>query len=454
MAIRKSKKDILNGNVYEQIIIFTIPLIGTYLLQQFYKIADTMILGRYVGKSALAAIGASTSIVNVILNLISGICSGAMIVVAQCYGSKNPEKVKKAVKTGFFIAIILGAILTVSLVLLAKPLLTITGCPSDAIPYSITYLKMYGYSFIPYLVYMMGRYILIATGDSKRSLMFTLIIAAVKVSLDILLTGVLNLEILGVSLATLASYLICAIVVLVIFAITTDIYQYSIKDFGADKDLLKQIIKVGIPVAIQSMFFAFTSLVMQTKINAYGTDTTAAFSAFNDVDNFYWSFSNALANATLTLIGQNYGNKNLRRVYEIVNKAIIVQVIMSLIIGGLDIVFGRAALSMFTPDKEVIEIGYQMLMSVAPYYGLYVLVEILSCLCKGNGDTTSSMIICMIGICAARLAYLTFYNITSSPQIPFGYTVSWIVTSILYVVYVSTSKKYPKLKKDKTQTNF
>ncbi len=447
MTIRKSKKDILNGNVLEQIIIFTIPLIGSYLLQQLYKIADSLVLGRCVGKSALAAIGTSTSIINVILNFISGICTGTMILVAQSYGSKNPEKVKKSVKTGFFIAFVLGAILTVALALFTEPILVMTGCPDDAMEYSITYLKIYGYSFIPYLIFSIGRFILVATGDSKRSLMFTIIIAVVKISLDLLLTGVLKLGILGVSLATFVAHLVCAIVVIIIFKNTSEIYQYSIKEFGVDKDSLIQINKIGLPVAIQSTLFALTGLIVQTKLNAYGTDTIAAYSAYGDVDNIYWSFANGLSSAAVTLIGQNYGNNNIRRVYEFVRKCIYVQIVMSIVICGIDFAFGRQMLSLYTSDSEVIEIGYQMIKAVAPYYNVYAFLEIPSCLCKGVGDATASLIICTIGICIFRIIFLSVFNFTNAVQLMYSFTFSWVLTSALYLIYILTSKKYPKIKR-------
>ena len=441
---KKRTKDILNGNIPEQIIIFTLPIMWSYLLQQLYQIVDSVVLGRFASTAALAAIGSSNSILNVVLNFISGVASGAMICVAKNYGSRNPEKVKNSIKTSMFVSIVLGALLTTLLVVFCKPILIVTGCPSDVFSDSKIYLIIYACGFIPYLIYSVGRNIIIATGDGKKSIMFTIIIAIIKVFLDLLLTGLLKMGIWGVSIATLASYIVCAIVVIYIFKNTADIYQFDIKEIGCDSESLIQIIKIGLPAAIQSMLFALSNLVIQTKINSYGTDTIAAFSAYNSVDNYYWCFENAYGSAMITLVSQNYGNKNQKRVYQYANYGIIINFIISLLIGLIVFFFGRYALMLYSTDQNVLLIGEQMLKAVVLTYPTYDILETLSAVCKGNGDATNSMIMCLIGICLVRILYVSFINFTNSYQILYCYGISWTITSLMYVIYLLISKKYKR----------
>ena len=441
MIFHKSKKDILNGIIPEQILIFTMPLVGSYLLQQVYQIVDSIILGRYAGKVALAAIGASNSIVNVILNLISGISAGIMIVLAQNMGKGDTDKAKQTVKTGMFIAVVLGGTLTLSTVLSARQILELTGCPQEAINDSLIYLKLYAFSFIPYLIVSIGNYTFRAVGDSKSSITLTLIIAVSKIVLDVLLTAVFKMGIWGVSISTFAAQMICAIVVLSVFGTTPEFYHYSLLEFGFNPELLKKVLRIGTPVAIQSMLFAFSNLIIQAKINTHGTDTIAAFSAYNSVDNYYWCFANAIASALMTLCGQNYGNKNNKRVKGFVKYGLIIDLIGTVLIGACAIIFGNSLLSMYTTDTNVISIAYKMLKIVALFYPTYIFIEVISAALKACGDTTNSMIITLIGICVVRVAYVSFMPFTSSLQILYCYPISWVITSTIFIIYYFIFKK-------------
>ena len=437
------KKDILNGNISEQILLFTIPVCGSYLIQQLYQIVDFIVLGRFAGVEAMAAVGGSASmIINVLLNIISGIATGSMVVVAQSYGRGNHEKVYDAVKTSIFIAIVFGGIISILSAILTTPLLQVMKCPQDTIGLSKIYMYSYFAGIIPYTIYQFGIYILRASGDTKISTLFTIIIAITKIVLDILLTAILHLGVWGVSISTVVSYLICGVVVLLILQKTPNTYQYSIKDFGFDLQTMKNIFKVGIPVAVQSAVFAITNALISVRINEFGTNAIAGFSAYNNVDNFYWSFTNALGAAIVTITGQNYGNKNMERVKSTLKHGIIIHVIASVIIGGSMYVFGKQILSIFTTSQEVINVAYSMLKVVTVSYSTYILVEMISSSIKGCGDSMNSMIIAIIGICVVRLSYLTLFKFSDVKQIILCYPISWSVTSIIYLIYYLSNKKY------------
>ena len=443
MRLIKGKKDILNGNIPEQLLIFTIPVCGAYLIQQLYQFVDSIVLGRYAGVEAMAAVGGSaTMIINILLNIITGLATGAMVIVAQSYGRRDPERVHDAVKTSMFIAVVFGGIISILSALASKPLLQLMDCPQETIPLSLIYMYSYFAGIIPYTIYTFGIYILRASGDTKISLLFTIIIAATKIIFDVLLTAILNLGVWGVSISTFLSYLICGIVVLVILNKTTDTYQYSITDFGFEIEALKNIFKIGIPVGIQSAVFAITNALVSVRINAFGTNSIAAFSSYNNVDNFYWSFTNALGAAVVTIAGQNYGSKNMKRVKQTLKHGIIIHIFATILVGGFEFFAGKFIFHIFTTNNNVVEIADNMIKFISLSYPTYILVEMISSTIKGCGDSMNSMLIAIIGICATRFTYLTLFNFIDVVQVLYCYPLSWTVTSLIYLIYYLCNKKY------------
>lgn len=438
----KRKKDILNGNVYEQLLLLTIPLCGSYLLQQLYQFVDSIVLGRYAGVEAMAAVGGSaTMLINVLTNIVSGIASGVMILVAQNYGRRNDEEVSKTVRTGFFVAVAFGGLTSIVSVACSRTLLIIMKSPQETINLSLIYMYSYFASIIPYAVYTFGNYVLRAIGEVKASIYFTIIIAIVKISFDFLLTGVFKLGVWGVSISTFVSYLVCAIVVLVILNKSSDSYHYEIKDFGYDLSTIKNIFRIGTPVAIQSATFAITNALLSVRINEFGTNSIAAFSVFNNIDNFYWSFTNALGASIITITGQNYGYNSPSRVRETLKSGIIIHVIASVIIGALEFFFGIYVSQIFTTEQDVINIASKMVQTVAATYCAYVLVETISSSLKGRGDSVHSMMIALFGICTSRILYLMFINFSNVYQVLYCYPISWSITSIIYAVYYFANRK-------------
>lgn len=443
MIRRSIEKDMLNGNIFEQIMFLAIPFLGSYIIQQLYSFVDTIVLGRFVGTDALAAVGGSaTQIINIVVNLIAGIASGAMVMVAQNLGKGDIEKVNNTIKTGMCLSVVMGAFLTLTCCVFSKQFLVLTKCPKETTNQSLIYMNTYFLSFVPYMIFTVGNYILRASGDTKRSLLFTIIIAVVKIGFDLLLTGAMNMGIWGCSIATFLSHLVCGIVVLYIFNNTDNLYQYSLKNFGFDTKVLKNIIKIGLPIAMQSIAFVITNLIIQIQINSYGTQTVAAFSVYNNVDNFYWSFSNAIGAAIITIAGQNYGNKNIKRIKEIIRKGIVIHLVGSIVIGVVCYVFGMKVISLYTTDEIVKDIANRMLTICASSYWIYTLVEIISGTIKGCGDSTNSMIIALIGICVIRIAMLMIFKYTNPEKILYCYPVSWAITSIFYLIYYISNSKY------------
>lgn len=442
MFRKTNKNDILNGNILQQLMLFFFPVFLGYILQQVYSFADSIVLGRFVGKQALASVGGSaTAMINIILNLVSGITAATTVIVAQNYGRGNYEKVVNSIKTGMYIAIVLGGIITIVMIILSPILLNIMNEPLEMRSTSLTYMYLYFGSMIFYFVYQTGVSILRALGDSKRPVYFILITAVVKIGFDLLLAGVFKLGVLGTSIATFLSHLVCAIVILFIFEHTSDVYQYSLKDFGYSKDELKAILSIGIPFSIQSMLFAIPTSFVQLKINGFGTDAIAAYSAYSAVDNIYWCFANSLGAATLTIASQNYGNNNIARVRRTAYYSALVAILGAGLYGFVFYTLGNKILSLFLTEPDVITISKQMLNITCTSYIINAFIDPVSSTCKAVGDAKSIMYIAVFTILVSRSIYLFMFP-QPYPYSPIiSYPISWILTSLAYIVYFFINKK-------------
>ena len=437
----------------EQMLLFLFPVFVSYLLQQLYGFADNIVLGRFVGKQALAAVGGSaTSIINITLNCISGLCAAISVLVAQNYGRGNMEKVNRSVKSGMYTAVLVGLILG-GLLLLGAPFgLDVMKEPPENRSESLTYLRFYALSLLFYFIYQNGISILRALGDSRRPLYLIIINALSKILFDLLFAAVFKLGVSGTSIATLLSYIISAAVVLFIFYHTTDIYQFSLKELRYEREDLSQIFKIGIPFAIQSMLFAIPNAIIQTKINEFGTDTIAAYTAYNSVDNLFWCFSNAIGTSTITMASQNYGSNNIARVRKIALTSILLMVAAGIVYGILFTVFGEDLLKLFVKDPNVLAISRKMLQIIAVSYVLYAFIEPLSAIFKSCGLINAPMYIAIFTIGFVRVGFIFFYPQTQNITPIYAFPLSWIVTDLAYIVYFLSQKRFRISKEAKPES--
>lgn len=430
------QKDILNGKIGEQMIILLFPLFLGYLLQQLYSFVDNIVLGSLISKQALAAVGGSaTSLINILLNFVGGITSAITVIVAQNYGRGDMEKVNRSVRTGIFVSIALGLILSIFLIFISPFWLKMMNEPSDTYQLSLTYMYLYFGSLTFYFVYQTGISILRALGDNRRPLMLIGITAVSKILLDLLFAGVFKMGVFGTSLATFLSHLICAGVVLFIFDRTHDVYQRPLKDMTHESEDIKQIFSIGIPFAVQSMMFAIPNAMIQFKINSFGTDAIAAYSAFNGVDALFWCFSNALTTATITLASQNFGRGNIARVRKVVGSSMIAELIGSASFGLIFYFCGRSILTLFLKEEAPLQIAEQMLKLVAVSYVIYCAIDPFSAVFKSCGMTKAPMIIAIFTICVSRILYLLFFPISDPLHAIIAFPMSWILTSIAHLGY-------------------
>lgn len=440
-----NKRDLTSGNIYKQLLLFFFPVFLGYLFQQLYNTFDAVVVGNYVGKEALAAVGGSTAtLLSLLVNFIISLASGVTVIVAQSYGSRDFNKVKDTVKTGIFMGVVLGALMMIIGIIVSPTLLHMIGVPDEIFEYALTYMQVYFCGLIPSMIYNVGSSVLRAVGDSKRPLFFLIAACIVNVSLDVLLVTQFNLGVFGVGIATILSQLISAILTLIVLYKSDDCYQYSFKDFGCDFSLLKQIIKIGLPSGINSVLYSISNVFIQSTINGFGTSTIAGYTAVEKIDAIYWNFDNAFGIATMTLVGQNYGAKKHDRVMDGIKASLILEGIGSMLIMCCCYFFGLQLLHIFSSDIEVVNIGFIILRFLSMTWWLFVPIEVISSAAKACGDVIYPMIFSAVGICGVRILYLLLFNFETANQALYCYPISWFITDIIYVIYFFKSKTFKK----------
>ena len=429
---------ITGGVIWKTLLSFFFPiLLGTFF-QQLYNTADAVIVGRFVGKEALAAVGGSTStIINLLVGLFVGVSSGAAVIISQLYGAWDTDGAQKAVHTSMAFAIAGGVALTVVGWVTAPYALRLMNTPEDVLPYSLTYMRVYFLGMVFNLVYNMGAGILRAVGDSRRPLFFLAASCMTNIVLDIVLVVYIPLGVLGVALGTLASQFISALLVYLSLTRTTHIYHLNPKKITFDGPMLRRIVVIGLPAGLQSVLYSISNIIIQSSINGFGTNAAAAWTAYSKIDGLFWMIMSAFGVAITTFSGQNFGAGQ----YDRIRKSVRVCLGMSAgtaVFLSVTLFFGGSFIyRLFTDDPEVIAEGMVILRLLAPFYITYVAIEILSGAMRGAGDSLVPMVITCVGICVLRAAWI-MVAVPFWPDIRnvcLSYPVTWTATSLFFIAY-------------------
>lgn len=428
--------DILNGSIYKTILYFFFPIMFGSFFQQLYNTVDAVVVGNFVGKQALGAVGGSTGqLINLLVGFITGLSSGATVVIAQYYGNHDEDGVGRSVQSGMFIAIILGAIMMFVGIIFAPQLLSMMNVPADVYDYSLVYMQVYFVGLIPSMIYNMGAGVLRAIGDSKRPLYFLIASCMTNIVLDVLLVAVFHMDVFGAAVATVASQVVSCILTLYVLKRTEDSYHYVLKETSCDRDILSRIIIIGLPTGIQSCLYSVSNIFIQATVNGFGTDTLAAFTAFGKIDALFWLISGAYGVAIMTFVGQNFGANNIDRVKKGIRAGIIMEGITAIALSFILYFFGEYFIMLFTQEPSVIEIGVEIMKFLCPTWVTFIFVEILSSGIRACGDSMLPMIITGVGICGIRVVYLMVHNSQTVLEALFCYPVSWVITSIIFIIY-------------------
>lgn len=429
---------ITEGVIWQQLLLFFFPILFGTLFQQLYNAADAMIVGRFVGKEALSAVGGGTgTVIQLLVGFFVGLSSGATVIISQYYGAKREEMVGYAVHTAIAFSLIAGFVMMAGGIAAAPVILRAMDTPEDVLDLAVLYIRIYFAGIIGNLIYNMGSGILRAVGDSKRPLYFLIASCMSNIVLDILFVIGLKMGVAGAALATILSQLLSAVLVIVVMMRTKDMHRLEMKKIRMDGRMFGRIIRIGLPAGLQSVMYSFSNIVIQTAVNSLGTDTVAAWTAYSKIDSVFWMIINAFGISVTTFVGQNYGAGKKDRVRKGIRSCMGMSFVATFIISLILYFLGVHVYKLFTTDANVVQIGADMMRYLVPVYFTYVAIEILSGSLRGVGDSWIPMLISCVGICVLRVVWI-FLAVPVRPDIyniMFSYPLTWVVTSILYIAY-------------------
>lgn len=429
---------ITEGVIWKQLLYFFFPILFGTFFQQLYNTADAIIVGQFVGKEALAAVGGSTgTIIMLLVNLFVGVSSGATVVIAQHYGARRLEEVSDAVHTSMALAVTAGAVITVLGLALSPWALSAMSTPSDILPYALTYIRIYFVGTIASFIYNIGSGILRAVGDTRRPLYFLIISCLTNIVLDLLLVLGFKMGVAGAGLATILSQVVSAVLVLRTLLRADWPLCVDRKQIKFHRQPVQEILRIGVPAGIQSDMYTLSNLIIQTCINGFGTNTVAAWTAFGKVDGFYWMIIAAFGVSITTFVGQNFGAQKYKRVRKSVRTCLLMALGTTVLMSTLFVFGMQTMLRLFTNDPAVLKLGQVMTHYMCPFYFTYICIEVLSGAIRGTGVSLAPTIITCMGVCVLRVIWIMVL-VPLRPELStvlISYPLSWTLTSVIFMGY-------------------
>ena len=430
--------DMTRGNVYGLLIRFAVPLLLGNLFQQLYNTVDTWVVGNYVSKEAFSAVGTVNPIINMLIGFFMGLSTGAGVVISQHYGAKQEQKVQDTVHTALVMTAILGVLFTAIGVSMTPLMLRFMKTPAKVLPEARTYLTIYFSGIFGLMLYNIGAGILRAVGDSQRPFYFLVLSATLNIALDLVFVLVFHMGVAGVAYATILSQGISALLVLVVLLRSDNWCRVSVRKLKLHWDVLKKIIRVGIPAAIQMAITAFSNVFVQSYINFFGADCMGGWTAYTKIDAFLFLPMQSVAMGATTFVGQNLGVNDVQRARQGVKAALSISMLITVGLMLPVIAFAPYLVRFFNDTPQVIRYGTLFLRMITPFYVLSCVNQILAGSLRGAGDSRTPMIIMLGSFVVFRQIYL--YCITrfvSNTIVPvaLGYPAGWLVCSTITYLY-------------------
>ncbi len=435
---KRTANAITEGVIWKQLLLFFFPiLLGTFF-QQLYNTADAMIVGRFVSKEALSAVGGTTNtIINLLIGFFVGLSSGATVIISQFFGARQREDVSRAVHTSVALAIAGGIVLTVVGIVSAPWALGLLNTPEDVVGHAQIYLRIYFAGTIGNLIFNIGSGILRAIGDSKRPLYVLIACCGINIALDLLFVLVIPMGVAGAGLATIISQLVSAGLVLWLLARSGEDFRVHPSKVRLHRDLLGRIFRIGLPAGMQSVFYSLSNMTIQSSINTFGTDIIAGWTVYGKIDGIFWMMMGAFGISITTFVGQNYGARQFARVKKGVRVCLGLAFGASALLCVVIYLFGSAITHLFTDDPSVVEQSRFIIQYMVPYFLTYVCIEILSGALRGSGDSLRPMLMTCFGVCGTRVLWVLlavpYFKTFTSVMV--SYPISWTLTSVLFIIY-------------------
>ena len=436
MSQKLAAKNITEGVIWKQLLSFFFPiLLGTFF-QQMYNTVDTIIVGRFVGTQALAAVGSTGALISLLNGFFIGLSSGATVLVSQFFGASDRDGVRNALHTGVALSLVLGLTISFLGLCFGPQILRLMKTPADCLEGALIYTRIFFSGAIASMVYNMGAGILRAMGDSRRPMIFLVVTCFANIVLDIFFVVVLKMGVAGAALATVLSQIISAVLVVFVLVRLPEEYALRVAKIRIQPQLLKRILYVGIPAGLQFVTFDLANILIQSGINSFGSSTIAAFTAYGKTDMITWMISGAFGVAITTFVGQNYGAQKYDRIHKSIWICLGMSVALIGGLSGLELVFRRFILGIFTADPEVIRLGAYVMLWVVPFNAVFMPVEIFAGAMRGTGYSMVPTAITSICVCLFRVLWLLIVvsRFHTLEALLLCYPISWILAAIAFFV--------------------
>lgn len=435
---RKNKYeiDMTNGTLMDKLISFSLPLMLSGILQLMFNAVDIIVVGRFTGSGALAAVGSTTALINVFTNLFIGISLGANVLAARFYAAGREKEMSETVHTAITLALVSGLIMAVAGVVFAKGALTLMDTPADVIGQSALYMRIYFVGMPFFMLYNYGAAILRAVGDTKRPLIFLIVSGVINALLNLFLVIVWNMGVAGVAIATVISQMISCILVLRCLYRTQGSYQLRFSKLAVKGEYVRQIFHVGVPAGIQSTVINFSNVLLQSSVNSFGSIAMAGYTAANNIFGFLFVSVNSVTQACMSFTSQNYGAGRKKRMDKVLLECMLLSVASALILGSCAYLFGPEILRIYTTDPAVIACGMEIMLYTTVTYFLCGLMDLFPGALRGMGHSAVPMILSVIGTVGTRIVWIygIFPRHRSLKILFISYPASWIITIAMQVI--------------------
>lgn len=428
--------DMCHGPILEKLLIFTFPLMLSGIFQLLFNAADIIVVGKFAGSHALAAVGSTSALITLFVNVFIGFSIGANVMVARYFGAKDERNVQETVHTAILLAAISGFVLIAAGFFLSRPVLNLMGTPADVIDHAVLYIRIYFVGMPAMLIYNFGSAILRAIGDTRRPLYFLIISGVINVIFNLFFVIVLHMGVAGVALATVISQIISAILILRCLAKSDSIYRLELKKLRLYKSKVIYMIRIGLPAGLQGSVFSLSNVLIQSSINSFGSIAMAGSTAAGNIEGFIYTSMNAVYQSALSFVSQNVGGGQKERIPKITAQCLMVVVAIGLVMGNAATIFGTPLLGIYSSDPEVIKFGLERMNVVGRLYFVCGIMDVLVGVLRGLGYAILPMFVSMIGACGLRVVWLfTIFQLSPTMFTLFmSYPVTWGITAIAHFI--------------------
>ena len=444
MASFFNRKDtnMTEGNIIQHLVRFSVPLLIGNIFQVLYNTVDSIVVGNFIGKEALAAVGNVSPIINTLIGFFLGLAAGASVVISQYYGARDEKSVHEAVHTTMLMTFILCVVFTLVGVLMVPYMLRLMSTPDDVFDGAAQYLRIYFYGVTGLMIYNMGAGILQAVGDSKRPLYFLIVSALTNTVLDLVFVVCCGWGIAGVAIATVIAQCLSAALVLIVLTRTTASYSIFWSHMRINIGILRSIWKIGLPSALQQAITSFSNVFVQSYVNQFGSACMAGWTSYGKIDQFILLPMQSMSLSTTTFVGQNLGANNIKRARTGTHRAVIISLAVTAVLVVPVMIFADQLIPLFNTDPNVIMYGTLFIRIISPFYLLCVVNQIYAGSLRGAGDTKTPTVIMLLSFVVFRQIYLFVTSKLIGTVIPvaFGYPAGWLLCSIVIFIYYKFGK--------------